>query len=220
VEGPAPLLDVEADRPRAKPLPRGVVRGRELDAAEPLDGLPRGAVLELRRGADTHATTAAALAVAEVQREGDPALWCVEAGTSLFPPDLVAAGVDLAALVVVHVPDDGEADARGLARAAELALRTGAFGAVLVDVERRPLPRGEGWVGRLAGLAREHDCRVLLLTPETGRGAGPLAPYRLAAAVRRRGPSRFHLETRVLKSKTGLRPRLPEGELRGPEGLP
>src|SRR5688572_26873334 len=48
-------------------------------------------------------TTAVAL-VRQAQLEGETTVWIQPEGGSLFPPDLADSGIDLDALVVVHVP--------------------------------------------------------------------------------------------------------------------
>src|SRR5688500_13109800 len=159
------------------PLRSGVVRAPDLPAKRSSGGLPRGTLIELARGPSAAAMSAAAQIVLASQREGDPAAWIQPRGGSLFPPDLASAGIDLAALLVVHVPDVEPAN---IPKAAELALRTGAFGAVVLDLSElsRP-PRGDAWLGRLASLAREHDCRCVMLGPESASSLGPLVSIRL-----------------------------------------
>jgi hypothetical protein len=130
-------------------------------------------------------------------------------GAGLFPPDLAAAGLDLEALLVVHVPPE---DRAAIPRAAELILRTGAFGAVVLDLRgglegaRVHVPRGIAWQGRLLTLAREHACRVLVLSSEAeGHGSfGPLVSLRFDVRRRRLAPGCFRVEARVLKDKSGL----------------
>ena len=140
----------------------------------------------------------------------------------LFPPDLAAAGLDLDALVVVHVPTS---DVTAGPRATELLLRTGAFGAVVLDLTERALPRGTAWQGRLIGLAREHATRVLLLSPrrQDEPSLGALIAVRLEVARARVGPGRFRLDAHVLKDKSGLyargAPRLDDATRQGPVGL-
>lgn len=82
-------------------------------------------------GSSARHTTAVAL-VRQAQLEGETTAWVQPAGGPLYPPDLAESGVDLAALVVVHVPEDrGQV---GLARAAELLLRSGAYGLCVLDL--------------------------------------------------------------------------------------
>jgi len=182
------------------------------------EGLPRGRLLELAGGPGAASVTAAVQIAAICQREGDPIAWAQPEGGGLYPPDLAAWGLDLDAFVVVHVPrmDTGVS----LARAAELLLRTGAFGAVIVDYSQTAPPRGEGWLSRLAGLAREHDCRCVLLGPASATAFGAMVALRLRAMRRRIRPGRFAIESDVLRSKTGVRVSLGTGALRGPDGMP
>ncbi|HJL20042.1 MAG TPA: hypothetical protein RMH99_30535, partial [Sandaracinaceae bacterium LLY-WYZ-13_1] len=160
-------------------------------------GLPRGRLIELAGGPDAARTSAAVQICLASQREGDPVAWIQPRGGSLYPPDLAAAGLDLRALLVVHVPPS--AGAAGAPKATELALRTGAFGAVVLDVSEVPVPRGEAWLGRLATLCREHDSRAVLLGPHAERSLGPLVPLRLRPRRRRVRPGRHRIDTEVLK---------------------
>lgn len=92
-----------------------------------------GRLIELS-GVAQH-TTAAAL-IRQAQLEGETTVWVQPVGGPLYPPDMAASGVDLDALVVVQVPTEhGEV---GLARAAELLLRSGAFGLCVVDLNTPP----------------------------------------------------------------------------------
>lgn len=203
-------------------------------------------------GAARH-TTAAAL-VRQAQLDGETTIWIQPEGGSLFPPDLADAGVDLQALVVVHVPQDrGEV---GLARAAELLLRSGAVGLVVLDLSEPPGPegqvrrdrsegtrspaevaaaasgawrgpklraarlRGEAWQARLAGLARLHGSRVVVLTRACGeQGAlGPLCGLRVEPRRERRAPGVFAVRPQVVKHK-GAPLRTAPALRRGPWGL-
>lgn len=196
----------------------GVSRGADL-VAPSAPGLPRGRVLELTGGPDAAATSAAVQLLLASQREGDPVAWVQPRGGELYPPDLAAAGLDLDALLVVHVPSDDRAN---LPKAAELVLRTGAFGAVVLDLSSARPPRGDAWLGRLASLAREHDCRCVLLgPPDASASFGPLVSLRLQPRRVRMRPGRFRVELEVLKDKSGGRPALggPAWWV-GPEGMP
>ena len=170
---------------------------------------PPGRIVELCAGPDAAQTSGAVVVLREAQAEGDPVAWVLPRDAGLYPPDLAAAGLDLDALVVVHVPPD---DPLAVPRAAELVLRTGAFGAVVLDLSRAVVPRGAAWQGRLLGLAREHACRVVVLSP-FGRARASLGPLvSLRFDVRRapltpgdaRALGTFALEARVLKDKSGL----------------
>src|SRR4051812_10317987 len=89
----------------------------------------RGRFVELSaRGASATLTTAVEL-IGEAQREHEPVAWIAGPHGSFYPPDAAESGVDLAALVVVRVPELVLAT-----RAAERLLRSGAFGLVVIDL--------------------------------------------------------------------------------------
>jgi RecA/RadA recombinase len=141
--------------------------------------------------------------VLRAQVAGEPVAWIgLRHADSFYPPDVAETGVDLSALVLVRLSSQGTAHA--LVRAAELLLRSGAFGLVVVDLERG-VPRGElAWQSRLSGLARMHGARVVLLTRASAQEAslGPLVSLRVEAAGEPRG-RHMALVPRLLKSKLG-----------------
>src|SRR5436190_17688061 len=84
---------------------------------------PPGAVVELGGGFDGAVTTLAIAAVAAAQRQGGITAWLQRRHGPLFPPDCAEGGVDLDALVVVHVPQPAaKTGTHDLPRAAELLL--------------------------------------------------------------------------------------------------
>ena len=161
-----------------------------------------GRLIELSgRGAAARTSTAVGL-VRDAQLAGESTAWIQARGGPLFPPDLAAAGVDLDALVVAHVPaEDGAAE---LARAAEILLRSGAFGLVVADLSGLRAPRGAAWQARLAALARRHQSRLVLLSDASPRegSLGPLIGLRIAAR-RGAGSGPFAVALDVLKNKSG-----------------
>jgi recombination protein RecA len=193
---------------RAGPLEGDPLEGDPLERAWPLSSV--GRIVEICAAPDGAQTSAAVMVLREAQADGDPVAWVLPRGAGLFPPDLAAAGLDLDALIVVHVPPEQPA---AIPRAAELILRTGAFGAVVLDLragidpEGAPAewPRGAAWQGRLLGLAREHACRVIVLsaTSDAQGSLGPWVSMRFDVRRRRIAPGRFRVEARVLKDKTG-----------------
>lgn len=183
-----------------------------------------GRLVELSAGPASARTSVAAALLREAQSRGDPVAWVLPKdpeGGGLFPPDLAAAGIDLDALVVVHVP---AADSSAGPRAAELVLRTGAFGAVVLDLGSS-VPKGSAWQGRLVGLAREHASRVLVLSPRRREepSLGPLVSVRLDVQRARVGAARFRLDAHVIKDKSGfyaqVEPRLDDDVRPGPPGV-
>ncbi len=233
----------------------GACEAESHEGVTPLDRLATpGRMIEVSGvGAAARHTTAAAL-VRQAQLDGETTVWIQPEGGSLFPPDLAEAGVDLQALVVVHVPRDrGEV---GLARAAELLLRSGAVGLVVIDLSEPPCPedqvrkdrsqgprspgevaagasgawrgpklraarlRGEAWQARLAGLARLHSSRVVVLTRASGEQGtlGPLCGLRIEPRRERRAPGVFVVRPQVVKPK-GAPLRTVLALRRGPWGL-
>lgn len=184
--------------------------------------VPTGRLVELSGRAGCARTTVAVALVRQAQADGEPVAWVQPENGSLYPPDLFESGVDLSALVVVHVPRR-ERD-RGLsnARAVELLLRSGAFGLVVVDLTDEHVHHSLDWQSRLDGLARKHGSRLVLLTQSDDHAPslGPMVALRIEPRRERCGPGRFLLDHRVLKAKAlssklaGLRDRH-----RAPAGL-
>ncbi|MGH9382365.1 MAG: recombinase A [Thermoanaerobaculia bacterium] len=168
--------------------------------------------------------------VADAQGRQEPVAWVACHGSSFFPPDAAACGVDLDNLPVVFTPTAARA-----ARAGERLLRSGAFGLVVLDLagERPLLP--QALISRLAGLAEKHDAVVAVLTakPAERTSLGSLVSLRAEARrtafsgglaqalgrVERQVPGRYACRLEVLKDK-----RRPPGwtheEIRlGPPGL-
>ena len=199
--------------------------------------LPNGRLVELsgtHKGPSARTTTAVSI-LAHNQQQGETAVWVQPRGGSLYPPDLAAAGIDLDALVVVHIPIS--AGPHGACKAAELLLRSGAFGLVVLDLcAGTPPGNAQAWQGRLLGLARQHHAQVVLLTEKTDNtpSLGPLIGVRIASrrdqapivegtgqAATRRGPRphKFTVRHTILKNKTGSALDPTTQVYRGPPGL-
>jgi recombination protein RecA len=189
--------------------------------APDLYGASAGKLLELSGQGNTARTSTAVALLRAAQATGDTAAWIQPEGGPLYPPDLAEAGIDLEALVVIHVPRT--AGPHGPCRAAELLLRSGAFGFVAIDLcEGAPPGPAAPWQGRLLGLARQHHARLVLLThkPDTSDSLGPLVGLRLAPRRRRLAHGRYVLELAPLRNKSGT-PLPGDGGLhRAPWGLP
>jgi recombination protein RecA len=207
---------------------RLVETGARASAKAPVAGdalaacIEPGRVVELSGvvdGACARASTAIGV-VRHVQAEGDTAAWIQPEGGPLYPPDLAEAGVDLDALVVVHVP--GAALPHGLCKAAELLLRSSAFGLVVVDGTAAPWPNAptQAWLGRVLGLARQHGSRVLLLTekPTHADSLGTLVGLRVESQRRREPSGGFVVEHHVIKNKSGSPFHVVLDHYRGPDG--
>lgn len=147
--------------------------------------------------------------VARAQAEQEPVAWiALRSAASLYPPDMARAGVDLAALVVVRLEES--AGQHGLLRAAEVLLRSGAFGLVVVDLLDGTPPGELAWQARLSGLLRRHAARGVVLTQSARENPslGPLVSLRIEPHVRTAGEGRVVLEQRLLKNKLGEQVRI------------
>lgn len=180
-----------------------------------LDGIG-GRLVELSAVGASAVLTVATGLVLEAQRAGEPVAW-ISGGSLFFPPDLAESGVDLESLVVIRVPPR----LTEILRAADRLLRSGAFGLVVLDLERTAqLPLAAQ--SRLAGLAQRHDTAVLCLTTKetSAPSLGSLVSLHASATRRPATEGRFCCEVRVTKDKRrgpGWIHR--EEGFRGPPGL-
>jgi recombination protein RecA len=175
-------------------------------------------LIELSGVGSVARTTTAISILRQAQREGETTAWIQPEAGPLFPPDLHEAGIDLDALVVVHVPV--VAGPVAPCKAAELLLRCGAFGLVVLD-PGSPLGSGTSWQGRLLGLARQHHSRIVIITDSTTRNdsLGPLVSLRVEPRRIRHLHGRFAIEHHVLKNKSGAPIAAAIEHHRGPWGL-
>jgi recombination protein RecA len=231
------------------------------DAVPLAEQLPVGRLVEIARTADGAQMTMAIACVRQAQAQGEPVVWVQRAGGSLFPPDLADSGIDLDALLIVHVglttgkgtrpscpagkavgapPNRGVASLQSIehdmAKAAELTLRSGGFGLVVIDLTAVPAadanadcapPQAKSnglelaVQSRLLGLAREHRCQVLFLSERGSRGGslGPLISLCIEPRRTRVGRGEFAVAPHARKDKSGLLCALAVEARRGPWGL-
>ncbi|MBS1121009.1 MAG: hypothetical protein H6Q90_3237 [Deltaproteobacteria bacterium] len=145
--------------------------------------------------------TAAIGLVLEAQVEHEPVAWITHAASTFYPPDVAHSGVDLAALVVVRVPDLAIAP-----RAAERLLRSGAFGLVVLDLgSSAHVDFPMAHQGRLVTLAQAHDAAVVCITDKTEDTGSIGSLISLRAEALRTGMlgarDGFDLSLRILKDK-------------------
>lgn len=192
-----------------------------------------GRLVEISGSADEPCarTSLAVGLLREAQAEGESTVWIQLSGGTLYPPDLQHSGIDLEALVVVHIPRDPASRPRipsasrgphGLCRAAEVLLRSGAFGLVVVDLTQGAPVGSDAWQGRLLALARQHASRIVLLTdkPSHADSLGPLVALRVEPRRAREAPGYFTIDHHVLKNKASIPLDLPLcRRARGPWGL-
>lgn len=132
--------DTESPRPLALDWP-------ELTAALPDGGLPRG-VVELAAPRSLGGSTSLALAAVRAGQQKSEHAWCawIDPEDTLHAPGVVAAGVDLARLLVVRPPR------ALLGKVAVKLVASGAFEVVAVDVDAVPGARPRA--GRASAPAR------------------------------------------------------------------
>ena len=222
-------------------LPALPVEAVPLSEQLAIDGA--GRLIEIARTPSGAQMTMAVACVRQAQAQGDPVAWVQRVGGTLFPPDLADSGIDLDALLVVHVPNANAgsnpaqraAAEQNLAKAAELLLRSGGFGMVVIDLTAVPAAnanadcavhaRASGLElavqSRLLGLAREHGCQVIFLSERGSRGGslGPLISLCIEPRRTRVARGEFALAPHARKDKSGLLCTLAVETRRGPWGL-
>jgi recombination protein RecA len=216
-----PLLsrrETSPDIPDVSPPPVEAARIRDVSPAGPtarwLSSL-YGRVGEISGSRATAALTLAMRLVLEAQRRGEPVAWIARGESMFYPPDVAGAAVDLDALVVVRAPE-----IRSAARAADLLVRSGAFGLVILDLgaNARVEPPVQA---RLVGLAHKHHSAVVYLTEKERErpSVGSLISMRVEAARVRLEHGRFLCEARILKDKRRGPGGSHEEICHGPDGL-
>ena len=141
----------------------------------------------------------------DAQQRTEPVAWVTCRDSLFFVTDALARGIDLAALPIVRVTNGMDAG-----RAADHLARSGAFGAVLVDLDpQQSVP--PALESRLLGLAQKHRCAIVFLSarssPRSQRRSQtiPRSPtlvsLRVEAWREAVGEARFHCGVRLLKDK-------------------
>lgn len=98
----------------------------------------------------------------QAQRRREVCAWVTDTDELAYPPDLAAAGVDLACLAVLRLPAPLDA--------AERLLRSGGFGLILVDCALRRLPPPV--LQRVTVQARRQRTALVFLTrKQAGEGS-------------------------------------------------
>ncbi len=156
-----------------------------------------GRCVEMSGSAETATLTTTAALILEAQRRGEPSAWVAGCGSTFFPPDFAASGIDLHALPVIHVPEIKQAS-----RVTDALLRSGGFTLVILDLGSKvelPLP----FQTRFAGLAKKHHTAMLYLTckGEWTPSLGSLVSLRGHSAKTRTSFDRFTCSIHVVKDK-------------------
>ena len=174
-----------------------------------------GRFLEISSSGETVSITAAASLILESQLRGEPAAWVATGDSTFYPPDLADCGVDLNTLPVIRVPNILSAS-----RAADQLLRSGGFGAIVLDIGSHINMRMH-IQARLAALAKKHRTTFLCLTSKESAAPslGPLVSLRAQGQLRKTGFNRFTWTLHMVKDR-----RLGHGwshseVRRGPDGM-
>jgi recombination protein RecA len=179
--------------------------------------LPTGRLIEISADGATARLSLAVLSLLAAQQRGRLAAWIQFAGGGLYPPDVAACGADLQALAVIHVPK--AAGVHGCLRSAEILLRSGAFGLVVIDlINSRTKALDMHVQQRLLGLVRAHDAGLLFLTDGSSQAPslGHLISLRLRPERRAIGDGWFAVYLQTLKAKTSAPLSLAPQLFRGP----
>jgi recombination protein RecA len=156
-----------------------------------------GRLIELCGAGASAALTLAARLILTAQLAGEPVAWLTTTAACVYPPDLAAHGIDLAALPIVRVPDGA-----AIGRAADQLARSGAFGLLIMTLgvgDRL----SQAQATRLLGLAQRHGTALVCLTGKPGEAPSlsPLVSLRGEVTWSRQGPGCFHVELQALKDK-------------------
>jgi recombination protein RecA len=181
-------------------------------------GLLEGRLCELVGDLGAPLLTVATSLVLQAQQRRQPVAWIVVGESIFHPSDVADWGVDLAALPVLKVSDVAVA-----ARAADVLLRSGAFGLIVLDLGvvsvRARIP--VGMQTRLMGLVRRHRAALLCLSRSSKEqtALGSLVSLRAQTVLQRSGASRFRCKVEVIKDKRAGAGLQHVEECVGPEGL-
>ena len=192
-----------------------------------------GILTELVGGPRSANVSVASRLIFQAQTAGEQVAWVATHRDVFFPPDIAAAGVDLAALPVVWTEDgpaaDGPAEepvatgrrhAGRAVRTAEQLLRSGAFGLIIIDLAKN-LTLDAAGQGRLLHLAEHNDAQVLIIRRkrEDGAYSGSLVTVRVESSREQIGPGRFRCTITNTKDKREGPGWTTSEEFDGPPGL-
>ena len=222
-----------------KPLPHNLTAAQTLQQFQTLADLDRnrrpgqqrldwpdlvGRLVEVVGGARSMRLAWLAQVTTQVQAAGDVAVWLQTTESTPFPPDLARAGVALDRLPMLRL-----ADFQAQLRAADVLLRSGAFGLCAIDATaatQRALDASrslDNALGRLLGLCQKHAAALVFLTPEPSQQENQgflqtsLVSLRLTVARDRQDPRRLQVD---VKKDKRLGPATLRAEVSGgPDGF-
>ena len=192
---PIPQFLWEKDFPAVKGVRRGLQSG-SIQEGWSLQALS-GRCVEISATETSAALTFAFRLVRQSQQSGEPVCWICRRDSAFFPPDAHSLGIDLKTLPVVWAVKP-----RPAAQAADLLLRSGAFGLVIIDLGAdHNIPASI--LTRLAGLAKKHGSALVCLTEkEEGISSlGSLVSLRAQAERKTGRDGSFPCSIRIVKDK-------------------
>ncbi|MBP64021.1 MAG: recombinase A [Planctomycetaceae bacterium] len=156
-----------------------------------------GQVSEISGAASPATLTLSMDLVLDAQRQSEVVAWITTKDRFFFPPDVVECGIDLGAMVVVRAPTAADAP-----RAAEMLIRSGAFGLVVLDMGKEtgiPLPMQ----ARLVKLAQQHHTAVLYVTikPDSAASVGSLVSLHATTQMSQTPSGSYECGIKILKDK-------------------
>ena len=174
-----------------------------------------GRCVEISAGEKSSALTVTMRLIRQAQERKEPVAWIAGRKSTFYPPDASRVGIDLDSLPVVRA----ERPAPAL-KAADLLLRSGAFGLVVLDLggeSRFP----SSLLPRLAMLAKKHRTALLCLTEkgEERPSLGSLVSLRAQAERSARAKADFRSLVRIVKDKRRSPGWRHEEIFHGPDGL-
>jgi recombination protein RecA len=174
-----------------------------------------GRLVELSGAATTATLTTTASLILQAQFLEEPVAWIAVCDSTFYPPDFAASGVDLEALPVIRINDQRKA-----VRVADMLLRSGGFGLVVMDFGKQTVLHASAQT-RLAGLAQKYNVALLCLTRKEADNPslGSLVSLRASVCRARTDFNRFSCELRVEKDKRRGPGWRRKETCRGPAGL-
>lgn len=173
-----------------------------------------GRLVEVSAATSSASLTLSFGLVREAQERGEPVGWVTSTESSFYPPDAAQSGADLAALVVIRLPQR-----ESIPRAGEKLLRSGGFGLIVLDLGAGDIPMP--LQTRLTGLALHHHAALVCLTVKERKvfSLGSLVSLRVHAEKKRISRNLFACALKVLKDKRRGPTWNHEELYRGPAGL-
>lgn len=146
-------------------------------------GFPKGAISTLEGATSSGRTSLAARLLAVATAAGGAAAlvdWCDDPNGSVFAPSLATAGVALERLLIVRVGQVLE-----VVRAADILLRSAAFGTIVIPVVPSSRSVGPAVWTRLASLAHHANAVLLVVGNEASNELRYFATVRVECALGR-----------------------------------